>query len=293
MGQYSIKDLEGFTGIKAHTLRIWEQRYNLLEPERTETNIRYYNDQQLKTLLNAVMLYKNGYKISHIALLKENNINEEVTKIVMSTSNNQAMIDALVVCMVNMDEDHFEELLSKSIEKIGFESTIIEVIYPFFERVGVLWLTDVINPAQEHFVSNLIRQKMIVEIDRLGVIKDTGGRKCIAFLHEEELHEIGLLLYTYFLKKNNIKVIYLGQVVPYEDVKAAIVKQAPNLLLTGFVKPMDANWLNNYLGAILGDFKNITILSTGFQSKLITLKDKRLHLISCLEDFNKVIAEKF
>ncbi len=293
MGHYSIKDLEGFTGIKAHTLRIWEQRYNLLEPERTETNIRLYNDQQLKTLLNAVMLYKNGYKISHIALLKENNINEEIAKIVKSTTSNDSIIDALVVCMINMDEEHFEELLTNSIDKNGFESTIIDVIYPFFERVGILWLTDVINPAQEHFVSNLIRQKMIVAIDKLGVIKDPGGRKCIAFLHEEELHEIGLLLYTYFLKKNNFKVIYLGQVVPYDDVKTAIQKQEPNVILTGFVKPMESNWINQYIGTLLNDFENITVLSTGFQSSLITLKNERLHLISSINDFNKVIQEKF
>jgi MerR family transcriptional regulator, light-induced transcriptional regulator len=289
MGHYSIKDLEGFTGIKAHTLRIWEQRYNLLEPERTDTNIRLYNDHQLKVLLNAVMLYKNGFKISHIALLKEQGVKEAIETIVKKNNNNEVLIDALVVCMVNMDENNFEEIITKSISNIGFISTMIEVIYPFFERVGVLWLTDVVSISQEHFVSNLIRQKIIVAIDSLGVIKNPEAKTCLAFLHEEEMHEIGLLLYSYLFKYSGIKVIYLGQIVPYEDVVKSIQYHNPNYILTGFVKPMETNWIDNYLTKILSQSPNSKILTTGFQSSEIKIKDKNLHIIATIEDFKKVI----
>lgn len=292
MGHYSIKDLEGFTGIKAHTLRIWEQRYNLLEPERTDTNIRLYDDEQLKVLLNAVMLYKNGYKISHIALLKDKNIKEEVEKIVKSNSKHETTVDALIVCMINMDENNFEELLATSIDRFGFENTMIDIIYPFFERVGILWLTDVINPAQEHFVSNLIRQKIIVAIDKIGVIKGDNVKKCVAFLHEEEIHEIGLLLYTFLLKKNGVRVYYLGQVVPYVDLKTAVSAINPEYLLTGFVRPVEADWINNYITSLLNDMKGCQILSTGFQSSLISVKNKNLHLIASIQDFENVIHKE-
>lgn len=289
MGQYSIKDLESFTGVKAHTLRIWEQRYNLLAPDRTSTNIRLYDDTQLKTLLNAVMLYNNGYKISHIALLKEADIKSEVDKLVKSNSKHETTVEALIICMINFDELVFEELLSKSISNIGFENTIFEVIYPFFERVGVLWLTDVINPAQEHFVSNIIRQKLIVAIDSLGLITNPNCKKCVTFLHEEELHEIGILMYTYFLKKKGVKVVYLGQVVPYVDVKMAINTVQPDYLLTGFIKPMETDWVNTYIKTLIADFKNCIILTTGYQSSLITEKSDNLKIIATVKDFEKIM----
>jgi len=292
MGHYSIKDLEGFTGIKAHTLRIWEQRYNLLEPERTDTNIRLYSDHQLKVLLNAVMLYKNGFKISHIALLKEKGVKEAVESIVKKNNKNEVLVDALFVCMVNMDESNFEEILTKSINNIGFIQTMIEVIYPFFERVGVLWLTDVVSTSQEHFVSNLIRQKIIVSIDGLGIIKNPEAETCLAFLHEEEMHEIGLLLYTYLFKQHGVKVIYLGQIVPYEDVIKSIKFHNPTYILTGFIKPMETNWIDNYLKKILSQSTNSKVLSTGFHSSEIKIKDKNLHIIANIEDLRKVLDNK-
>jgi MerR family transcriptional regulator, light-induced transcriptional regulator len=287
MGQYSIKDLEEFSGIKAHTLRIWEQRYNLLEPSRTDTNIRYYDDVQLKLLLNAAILYKNGYKISKIAAAKNKDINAEVNKLFQEKTTHALLIDSLVVTMVNMDEIAFEDLLNKSIRDIGFDETILHVIFPFFEKIGVLWLTDVINTGQEHFVSNLIRQKLICAIDALGTIQNKAAKKCVAFLHEEELHEIGLLFYTYQLRKNGIKVIYLGQVVPYEDARNTILQHQPDWVLTGFIKPVENEWLNKYVGQLLSDIPNSIILSSGFQSSEITLKHDRLITLSNYQDLLK------
>jgi MerR family transcriptional regulator, light-induced transcriptional regulator len=280
MGNYSIKDLEEFSGIKAHTLRIWEQRYNLLEPSRTDTNIRYYDDVQLKLLLNAAILYKNGYKISKIAAAKNQNLSAEVQKLFSTQASTDLLIDALVVTMVNMDEVGFEELLNKSIQEIGFDETIVNVIFPFFEKIGVLWLTDVISPGQEHFVSNLIRQKIICAIDALGTIRDSNAKKCIAFLHEDELHEIGLLFYTYHMRKNGIKVIYLGQVVPYIDAKNTILQHQPDWVLTGFVKPVEKEWLNQFITQLVNDVPNGKVLATGFQASEITVKNERLKLLS-------------
>jgi DNA-binding transcriptional MerR regulator len=290
MGNYSIKDLEEFSGIKAHTLRIWEQRYNLLEPSRTDTNIRYYDDAQLKLLLNAAILYKHGYKISKIAAAKKQNLTAEVQKLFLSRASKDLLIDAMVVTMVNMDEAGFEDLLNKSINEIGFDETIVQVIFPYFEKIGLLWLTDIISPGQEHFVSNLIRQKIICAIDRLGIIRETNAKKCVAFLHEEELHEIGLLFYTYHLRKNGVKVIYLGQVVPYIDAKNTISQHQPDWVLTGFVKPVEKEWINNYIQQLVDDVPKGKVLATGFQASEISIQHERLLLLSSYEDLLREIT---
>jgi methanogenic corrinoid protein MtbC1 len=156
----------------------------------------------------------------------------------------------------------------------------------------VLWLTDVVSTSQEHFVSNLIRQKIIVSIDGLGIIKNPEAETCLAFLHEEEMHEIGLLLYTYLFKQHGVKVIYLGQIVPYEDVIKSIKFHNPTYILTGFIKPMETNWIDNYLKKILSQSTNSKVLSTGFHSSEIKIKDKNLHIIANIEDLRKVLDNK-
>ncbi|MEX0883706.1 MAG: MerR family transcriptional regulator, partial [Cyclobacteriaceae bacterium] len=204
MKYYSIKDLEQLSGIKAHTLRIWEQRYKILKPKRTETNIRYYDDDDLKLILNVALLNDNGFKISKIAKLNMEDIKSEILKLTERSFKFDDQIHALIIAMVELDEERFEKIISTNILKIGFELTMINIIYPFLSKIGILWQTGSIHPGQEHFISNLVRQKLIVAID--GQMYTGGGKKFLLFLPEGELHEISLLFSSYLLKSNGHKV---------------------------------------------------------------------------------------
>jgi DNA-binding transcriptional MerR regulator len=263
MAKYSIKDLETLTGVKAHTIRIWEQRYGLLIPERTATNIRSYSDSELKKLLQTNILYTNGYKISKIAALTEKQILSEIEILNSKEYGRNVAVESLTIAMIEMDENRFEEILNSKIGVLGFENTMKDVIYPFLSRIGVLWVTGVIEPAQEHFISNLIRQKIIVAINGVSGPQKDDTPVCIAFLHQEEMHELGLLYYTYHLKLKGYKVIYLGQMTPYLDVVKASEVNKPDLILTSFIKVLDQEWFDEYVQRICNDFSYCNIIISG------------------------------
>lgn len=241
MGQYSIKDLEKLSGIKAHTIRIWEQRYKLIEPKRTGTNIRFYDDEQLKYLLNVSLLSKNGFKISKISKWSDEEFLDHVKQVYEQTllhdNSVQLELDAndLITSMIEMDAVKFHRIYENSIRHIGFQKTITDLIYPYLEKVGILWSMGQINPAQEHFISNLIRQKVISAIDRLEENMD--GEKFLLLLPEGEHHEIGLLLANYILKEKGKRVYYLGQDLPLSDIPSAVLTVEPDYLLTFLVDP--------------------------------------------------------
>lgn len=222
MSNYSIKDLEKLSGIKAHTIRMWERRYGIIEPHRTPTNIRYYDDEQLKKLLNVSLLVNAGQKISHISKYSFDELNKEILHLYNSQHASQNVmskvdLSSLIIAMMEVDEEKFERIFSNSVTHQGFFNTIINLIYPFLEKVGIMWGVNDINPAQEHFVSNLIRQKLMVAIDGLPLNKST-KQKFVIFLPDQEHHEIGLLLANYVLRENGVETIYLGQSVPLDDV---------------------------------------------------------------------------
>ncbi|HNS47584.1 MAG TPA: MerR family transcriptional regulator, partial [Bacteroidales bacterium] len=206
---YLIRDLEKMTGIKAHTIRIWEKRYQVVKPKRTSTNIRYYCDEDLKRLLNISALIKQGFKISQLAELGDDELNEKIMNAYSHESEETSRIDNLVTAMIDLDEPRFEKTIHLATLNMGFEHTILNIIYPFLERIGILWLTGTINPAQEHFVSNLLRQKLLVAIDNLIVKPARDSKRFILFLPENELHELGLLFYSYLVRKSGHKIIYL------------------------------------------------------------------------------------
>lgn len=245
MGSYSIKDIEQLSGIKAHTIRIWEQRYQLIDPKRTETNIRFYDDEQLKFILNVGLLLKNGHKISKISSYSSAVFRAEVEKVYELTLLHSTTVhldldsNDLMVSMIDMDTDKFHRIYENSVKHNGFEKTVTGLIYPFLEKVGILWSLGQINPAHEHFISCLIRQKVISGIDRLPEPKD--GPKFLLFLPVGEHHEIGLLMAHYLLKKNGARVYYLGQNLPDEDVKTAIETINPNKIFTFFIDPAVIN----------------------------------------------------
>jgi len=262
MAVYSIKELEQLSNVKAHTIRIWEQRYNMFTPERTDTNIRLYNDDQLKKLLNVCTLMNHGMKISHISKLSSKQINNELDKLITSlgTIDQQfgTILNQMIVALTNFDESHFDKIFSNSILRFGLISTYTEVIYPLLIRVGLLWTKNDIIPAQEHFLSNLIKQKLFAAIDALP-LPNNPSQTWILFLNENEEHEIGLLFANYLLRQYGKKVIYLGQKVPYDNLSTVIKSNKPTHAYTFFVKNHTDKDVSNFIKMSKKDFKNLTI----------------------------------
>jgi DNA-binding transcriptional MerR regulator len=219
VGKYLIRDFEALSGIKAHTIRIWEQRYGILKPDRSQTNIRQYNDDDLRYLLNISLLNRNGMKISALAKMKRAEIEEKVKSITSTNFEYSNQIDALTLAMAQFNEAEFERIINMNIAHLRFETAIEEIVFPFLRKIGVMWQTGSINPAQEHFMSNLIRQKLIVAIDRIENEVEKVRPKTILFLPEGELHELPLLYLNYLLKRNGHHVMYLGQNVPFNDLE--------------------------------------------------------------------------
>lgn len=245
--KYSIKDLEKLSGVKAHTLRIWEKRYSLFKPDRTKTNIRYYSNDDLKRILNISLLNKNGLKISKIADLTEKELSKRVVELNLVRTEHDDVIDNLIIGMIDLNEAFFSKIFSDSILRIGFEDTIQKVIFPFFHRIGVMWQTGGINPAQEHFISNMVRQKLIVAIDGIKQPDDAIRKTAVLFLPENELHELSLLFYNYSLKIRNYRTIYLGQTVPASNLLriAEIVK--PDAFITVLTNPFSRKSFDKFI----------------------------------------------
>ncbi len=296
MGQYSIKELERLSGIKAHTIRIWEKRYNVLDPERTDTNIRLYSDQDLKKLLNLSLLYRHGDKISKISKLSAEQLNERIRNLNDEMQDVESYIEQLTICMIEMDEAKFEKFLSQYILKFGFERTVLDVVFPFLKRVGILWLSDNINPIQEHFISHLIRQKIIVAIDSLPMHKEKGVPKVMLFLPENELHEISLLFYHYLIRKMGFNTFYLGQHVPVQSLVEAASIYKPDYLISNFSYSPEYERLNEYIDSLSQNFNKCGIYLTGYPIRVYDGEvPDNVHIFEDAEDlmhqFSKVMGK--
>ncbi len=265
MTRYSIRELEKLSGIKAHTIRIWEKRYKIIKPARTNTNIRYYCDSDLKKLLNIAILNRHGFRISDIAKMSDEEISKKVMNFSYSSNDVESQIEKLVIAMVDLDEAAFDKILSNVIMHDGFEQTIIKLIFPFFEKIGVLWQTGSINPAQEHFVSNLLRQKIMVAIDNLMIPDKENAKKFILFLPENEFHELGLLFYNYLIKKVGQSVIYLGSSVPLEDLSKTTEVIKPDYLFTAITTSIKGMDIHTYMEELSKKFTDQKIFITGLQ----------------------------
>jgi len=272
VGRYSIKDIEQLSGIKAHTLRIWEQRYEILTPKRTPTNIRYYDDADLRLVLNIAFLNRNNIKISKIAKMSQDEICERVRQIADSSLEFPNQMNALIIAMVELDEERFEKIISTNTLQFGFENTMLNIVWPFLYRIGILWQTGNINPAHEHFMSNLIRQKLIVAIDGQMPPKNPYAKKYLMFLPEGELHELSLLFAAYIIKARYNRVIYLGQSLPLEDVGTVIETYKPDYVVTVTMNfPTETDALH-FLDELKEQCPDQEILLSGQQ--IIALKDK-------------------
>ncbi len=265
MSNYSIRDLEQLSGIKAHTLRIWEQRYNIIQPKRTDTNIRMYDDHDLKLVLNISLLKDHGFKISEISKLPLDEMAKEVIAISDKKLNYPDQIHALTISMIDLDEERFEKIISTNFLQFGFENTMLNIIYPFLSRVGTLWMTGSIGPAQEHFMSNLIRQKVIVAIDGQVIKHRPDVKKFLLYLPEGELHEIGLLFATYVIRSRNHKVIYLGQTLPFNELIFAHEVHKPDFIFSILTSVPANEEVQPYVDRLCSQFPKTQILLTGYQ----------------------------
>ena len=262
MNAFTIKDLENLTGIKAHTIRIWEQRYGFLKPQRTDTNIRYYNNEELKKILNISLLNKYGFKISHIDRMNDDEVKAKILSIANVQAQQERVVNTLIQAMVDMSLEDFEGTLDESIRTKGIEKTIHQVIFPFMERIGVLWITGHINPAQEHLVSNIIRQKLIVgteEVNPMFQLKRSG----LLFLPEGEFHELGLLFIQYLLKSRGLRVYYLGANVPLEDVEYVVKYKNPDFIYTHLTSVSSVFSFDKFIHQSLKRFGSVPLIISG------------------------------
>ncbi|MCC2548683.1 MerR family transcriptional regulator [Hymenobacter sp. BT175] len=249
MGQFSISDLEHLSGVKAHTIRMWEQRYGILCPVRTATNIRTYCDDDLRRLLNVALLCGRGHRISKVASLSEQELAQAVVACHDEPHDYARQVSALLAAMLDMDEPQLSDLLDKAIGKLGLEAAMLNIAYPFLQRVGLLWQAGSITPVHEHIVSNLLRQKMLAATESLRAVAPATARRWVLFLPEAELHELALLFMYYALRARGQHVLYLGQNMPLVGMQEICQQYQPYALCTVMTAQPDRSelqsWVNN------------------------------------------------
>tara|TARA_Y100001978_G_scaffold109526_1_gene97752 strand:+ start:2150 stop:3016 length:867 start_codon:yes stop_codon:yes gene_type:complete len=285
MAKYKIKDLENLTGIKCHTIRIWEKRYNILEPSRTETKIRTYSDDELTHLLTVSMLNRNGIKISKIAKLSQEDMNKLLWDIKVNKETEFSM-DKLIMALISLDENLFNKTLQNLIDTEGLETTFTHHLIPFLDRIGIMWLIGSINPAQEHLISNLIRQKVISEIDKQ-IVPDDQSNPVVVYLPEHEWHEISLLFYQFLLREKGIRTAYLGQSLPYTALQECIEKLKPKAILSSWLTAVDSKFVVNYFKRIRKDYPDLRVFAGGAQVK--SNAEVLSSYITVVQDIDEVI----
>ena len=291
MTKYHIKDLEKLSGVKAHTIRMWEQRYNLLQPFRTETNIRYYDDKQLKILLNVTSLVRNGYKISKVSKFSHEEISNLIQSIELGKTpgdhRSEVFINNLILAGFSYNELAFESAFSSALMHYGVRDIYLNVIYPMMQRIGVLWTTDYFNPAQEHFISNMLKRKFYMAIESLPYPAEECD-KWLLFLPEDEGHEGGLLFAHYLLRKHANRVFYLGAFVPLESLESAVSVIKPRFMLCFLVRSSIKNSIQEYLDQLADKFPDQEILVSARYYQTTDLKVKEnIHFVYSVEEFEK------
>lgn len=274
---FTIKELESLSGIRAHTIRIWEQRYRFLKPSRTATNIRRYNNEELKTLLTVALLNKYGYKISRIDEMLPAQRTEAVLQLQEPDARTAYIINELIGCMVDVKSIAFEKLLNRQIAEEGLEKTLTETIFRFLERVGMLWQTDRLRPVQEHVVSAIIRQKIIGAIESLPFPQRETPLFTL-FLPEGEHHELGLLYVYYLLRKKGLSTVYLGANVPLKDVGYFAAVKRPAFLYFHMTSSTSSTRFHRLVRQLQEIAGSATLVLSGFMAQLYA-KDPGEHLL--------------
>lgn len=291
MESYSMTQVETLTGINAHTLRMWERRYDFIKAHRSESNIRYYSGEQLKKLLNIAILSRNGYRISKINDMTDLEIQNIISELLLNKDISYSdETNSLTLAMLNYNEAEFNSIVHRTTLRIGILNTFTSLIYPFLNQVGILWGTDKVSPPQEHFISNLIRQKLISAIEVLPLPLENAP-SIIQFLLEGENHELSLLLSNYIAKDLGWKVIYLGQHTPLDNLETVISNTNPNYLMTMFTTPRSENFITMIKELL--KTSNIPLLFSG--NPLVTdnfQNLKNVHYLPSPEDFINFLNKK-
>ena len=286
----SIKDLENLSGVKAHTIRIWEKRYNILDPKRTNTNIRYYDTQDLTKLLNITSILDSGMRISKVSTLTKDEINKQILEIKSENIDGakKIIINELIGATLQCDAISFESTFISYRSQYGFEATIEDILYPLLIRIGLMWTVSKLNPSQEHFTSQLIKQKLFSAINELPLVATK--RKFLLHLPEKEDHEIGLLYAYYLIKKSGYQTIYLGPSVPLVDVIECAKNSEATEILCAFTIPYSEDRIAKYLDKMISKlpFTNLLLHNANLQNKKDTYTDKVVFLNS-LEDLRNIL----
>ncbi len=296
MAIYSIRDLERLTGIKAHTIRIWEQRYRLVVPHRTDTNIRYYTDEELRLLFNIALLNRHGYKISKLAGMPHERIADLVAEIAENNNSHNTQIDAITLSMIDMDELGFERIFSAYVWENGFERTMVELIYPFLDKLNILWLTNSISAAHEKFISNLIRRKLMAAIDKEPIDAPGDAPTFVLYTPEGETQELTLLFMHYLLRTRGYKVVYLGANTSLNDLRDISHTLKPAYIFTILQEPLPRQSIQNYVDNASRSINGSELLLTGAQLFMNPVKlPENTKVLSGLPDtleFLKNLQEK-
>lgn len=284
MNQFTIRDIENLSGIKAHTWRIWEQRYSIGIAQRKESNHRFFDNDNLKQILRIAYLYHSGIKISKIAALEPEEMKEMALSKLPKENGREYYIKELIEASIDLDEDKFEQTFSEALKKMGVEETILNIINPFQEKIGVLWLTDHLIPAQEHFTSNIIREKIAIAINNLPLIKRTEKKEIVLFTPERERHELPLQFIHYLLKKNQNKVIYFGCNTSLESIEIYSKHLSFTYLFFHLVTNLTNISPDEYLQKVSKQFPDKQIVMSGVQVLQVTQVPENVRLLKSMKE---------
>lgn len=290
MNNFNIRDIENLCGIKAHTLRIWEQRYGLCVAKRKESRHRTYDGEDLKDLLRVSYLYHTGHKISKIAALGSLEINRLVENACDKGENEELYIHQLISAGIDLDKERFENAVNCVVVRMGLEKAITQVFYPFLQRIGLLWMTNNVIPAQEHFVSHIIRNKIILATDGLEV--DPASKAIVlVFAPRGEFHEIPLLTINYFIRKYGTRTVYFGENVPADCIRQYLFQNPATHIFTHVTTALNNDWLEKYVCTLCREFPSIELIVSGPASKCIKQVVPNLRVIDSMEQMVTMARE--
>ena len=284
MTVYSIRDLERLSGIKAHTIRAWEHRYGIIRPQRSKTNIRFYCDEDVRLLLNIALLNRNGLRIGTIAAMSPQEMAERVARLTVNSTDETLRTNTLMLCLTDMDESKFDHLFNDSVERIGFERTLLELIFPFLEKLGLVWMTGTLKPVQEQFMTCLIRRKIIARIDATEPPARSRGM-FLLYLPDNERQELSLLFMHYLVRSRGFRTIYLGSDVSLVDLVDACEIHQPDYFYTMISESFIRTPVGNYVAGLTDRFPDTTLLLSGYQPVAQRVPNsKRVQVLRSLEE---------
>lgn len=286
---YSIKDLETLSGVKAHTLRIWEKRYNIISPQRTPTNIRYYLDDDLRRILNIALLNRNGIKISKIAKMDPNTIQKKVAEITDVDESFEGQLDSLTISLIELDEEKFVKLMDKNIEQRGCVETMLEVIYPLLDKLALMWISGSIKSVHEKFVSHLIERKCNVEIDKTEITRD---ETFLIYLPKGESNSLSLQFLHFIIRTKGFRVINIGHDVSLLDILEVVEIRKPDFIFTIINDSLEEDDYKTYIGQLCNRIDDVKFLMSGLTPSSVQIDDAhkdRVEVIASSEETIKFL----